>query len=320
MISIKRGWRPAAFNQGWNYTDRANANANGEWLINWMANRYRHSSKEIWSQRLEAGEIRLNDELIYNDILLETGNRISWQRPPWLEGSIPDRWETIFDNGDLLVINKPAGLPVVPGGGFLLHTLTALLEPIGAKPVHRLGRLTSGLQVCARQPKTLALLSKKFQPEGGIRKIYQAWARRVEGLDAGEKLLITNNIVERQHTLLDWIWGPESLNDEPIRRCLAARTELKLLERREKGDLLEVKITTGRPHQIRIHLAQIGSPLIGDPLYLMHREISQMSTPGEGSYFLHAWRLVGIPPFGENELIASLPVNTMSTFMELYQP
>jgi 23S rRNA pseudouridine1911/1915/1917 synthase len=97
--------------------------------------------------------------------------------------------------------------------------------------------------------------------------------------------------VERPHSLLVWIWGPEPLNDVPIRKRLSAHSELELLERTAEGDRLQVAITTGRPHQIRIHLAQLGSPLLGDPLYLRNREISATATPGDGGYRLHAWRL-----------------------------
>ena len=140
--------------------------------------------------------------------MLQRGDELIWQRPPWVEPAIPDQWETIADDGDLLVINKPSGLPVMPGGGFLQHTLTALLEPTGAKPVHRLGRFTSGLQVCARRPETRAQLSRQMQPQGGCRKTYQAWAQRIPALELGQHLAITTPVVERQHPLLGWIWGP----------------------------------------------------------------------------------------------------------------
>ena len=283
------GWRRAAFNQGWVYRTRIGVDEGGEWLSAWMAKRYRHSSQSVWLGRIERGELSRNDALLAEDVELEAGDRISWRRPPWLEQDIPDRWETIHDDGDLLVINKPSGLPVIPGGGFLRHTLAALLEPTGARPVHRLGRYTSGLQVCARRPETRADLSRQFLPGGGCRKIYRAWAQRVEGLMPGRTMAVESDVVERRHPLTGWIWGPDlELPDGPIRRRLPASSRLRLLKRSSQGDLLEVMITTGRPHQIRIHLAQIGSPLLGDPLYRADRSVDPFTTPGDGGYLLHA--------------------------------
>ena len=288
---MRAGWREAALNQGWTYRDRVPAEAAGSSLIDWLAQLYRHSDAEMWRQRITAGELDCNGLRLVADRQLQGGEILCWRRPPWREEAIPDQWQTIHDDGDLLVINKPSGLPVMPGGGFLRHTLTALLEPTGARPVHRLGRFTSGLQVCARTPQTRAFWSKQFRPDGGCRKVYQAWSQRVPGLELGQCLTVTSDVVERPHPILGWIWGPEPLDDAPIRKRLSAHSELELLERTAEGDRLQVTITTGRPHQIRSHLAQLGSPLLGDPLYLPNRGISVAATPGDGGYRLHAWRL-----------------------------
>ncbi|WP_240789223.1 RNA pseudouridine synthase [Synechococcus sp. BS56D] len=293
------GWREAALNQGWIYRDRVGVDQSGQLLSAVLSARYRHSPVSLWLERLQLGELSLNGQVLWADAVVANGDRIEWRRPPWREPAVPEQWNTIHDNGDLLVINKPSGLPVMPGGGFLLHTLSHQLvqrsrergEALVPKPVHRLGRFTSGLQVCAREPATRAALSRQFRPEGSCRKTYQAWARRVEGLELGQTLEVDTDVVEREHPLLGWIWGPLPWVDEPVRKRLSAHSQLRLLDRQAKGDLLEVTISTGRPHQIRIHLAQIGSPLLGDPLYRLERRISADATPGDGGYFLHAWKL-----------------------------
>lgn len=296
---LPEGWRPAALNQGWTYTDITRPDNHGMLISALMAERHPHSSSVVWLQRIAAGEISLNGQRLFQDRPLPDQAELHWYRPPWVEPAIPDTWSVVHDDGDLLVINKPSGLPVMPGGGFLLHTLSSLLDErsrqLGEhhvpKPVHRLGRFTSGLQVCARHPTTRAKLSRQFHPDSGCRKFYQAWSRRVSGLEFGRPLSVDTDVVERSHPLLGWVWGPVSREDGVIRRRLTAHSEVTLLERCAEGDRLQLAITTGRPHQIRIHLAQLGSPLLGDPLYLNNQRINNAATPGDGGYRLHAWSL-----------------------------
>nr|WP_255442183.1 RNA pseudouridine synthase [Synechococcus sp. PROS-7-1] len=295
-----KGWRPAALNQGWIYTDRMKGSESGQMLSAVMASRYAHSPRDVWDSRIRTGELLLNGQSLQNDVPVGFRDVVQWRRPPWLEPAIPDQWSVVYDDGDVLVINKPSGLPVMPGGGFLQHTLSSLLvetsRSAGAsqapKPVHRLGRFTSGLQVCARRPQTRARLSREFRPEGGCRKTYLAWTQPVAGLRADHPLVVTTDVVERCHPLLGWVWGPDPRDAETPRRRLPARSELCLLKRCDQGDLVEVAISTGRPHQIRIHLAQLGAPLLGDPLYLPQQRINTAAVPGDGGYLLHAHTLV----------------------------
>ena len=296
---MPEGWRAAALNQGWTYRDITRSDNRGTLISALLARRHPHSSQHVWLQRIAAGELSLNGQRLLMDRPLPDHAELLWCRPPWIEPAIPDTWAVVHDDGDLLVINKPSGLPVMPAGGFLQHTLATLLEQssrqlgesLVPKPVHRLGRFTSGLQVCARQPATRAKLARQFLPASGSQKLYQAWSQRVAGLEFGMSLAVDTDVVERPHPLLGWVWGPVPSKAGVVRRRLQAHTEVRLLERCAAGDRLQLAITTGRPHQIRIHLAQLGSPLIGDPLYLNDQRINHEATPGEGGYRLHAWRL-----------------------------
>ena len=117
--------KPAALNHGWTYRDQVPTSDAGLLVSDWLADRYRHSDGVMWRQRIVAGELDWNGVVLREDRALQGGETLCWQRPPWWEEAIPDQWETIHDDGDLLVINKPSGLPVMPGGGFLRHTLTS---------------------------------------------------------------------------------------------------------------------------------------------------------------------------------------------------
>ena len=89
VAGLRQGWRPAARNAGWAHHDRVLRHGEGEWLSQWMANRYQHSDVAVWLGRIAAGELHRNGELLRGDTELASGDEIRWQRPPWLEEAIP---------------------------------------------------------------------------------------------------------------------------------------------------------------------------------------------------------------------------------------
>lgn len=315
---MAEAWLPAASNRGWIYRDPIRAEQAGVSVLTFYAARYRHSDRAAWRQRLAAGEIQRNGTRLWADGALAAGDQLQWHRPPWEEAAVPGSWQRLFDDGDLLVIDKPSGLPVLPAGGFLEHTLLRLLErrhgddAAGVpRPVHRLGRFTSGLLVCARRPTTRAWLSAQLREstagaERPCRKLYRALTEPIPmPLKVGESITLTTPIGCRPHGLLGQVWCAAG-DGEP--GALAARSTLSLLERRPGADLVEVTIASGRPHQIRIHAAALGAPLLGDPLYLPGGLARAEALPGEGGYRLHAHRLTLLRPDGESlELEAPVP-------------
>ena len=320
-------WLPAALNAGHAYRDRVSESAAS--IAGFYAGRYAHSDQSTWIERLAAGEIWCNGRQLHADAPLRAGDHLLWHRPPWQEAAVPVLSERsiVFDDGDLLVLNKPSGLPVLPAGGFLVHTLLTQLEQwvrqgmISAsggvpRPVHRLGRFTSGLLVCARRSDSRAWLSAQLrestlskkcgEPGDGCRKIYRALTQSLPSdWQIAEARRISSSIGLKPHFKLGMIWCHVS-DSEP--RALPSLSEIKLLERRESSCLVEVTIATGRPHQIRIHTALLGAPLLGDPLYVPGGLAQPHALPGEGGYYLHAHR---INLFRENcsplELLAPLP-------------
>jgi 23S rRNA pseudouridine1911/1915/1917 synthase len=258
---------------------------------------------------------------------------------PWQEAAVPVLPGPLFDDGDLVVINKPSGLPVLPAGGFLEHTLLTQLQqrhhadPLGLpRPVHRLGRFTSGLLVCARQPSSRAWLSAQLRestgairqataaqaeavggPAKGCRKLYRALvalpaegsalAQAEAALVRGEGLAITTAIGRQPHPRLGALWCAVAPGDPG---ALPAHSWVRLLERRDEGWLVEVAIASGRPHQIRIHMAAAGAPLLGDPLYAVGGMGRPGALPGDGGYQLQAFRLELVLP-GGGQLVLEAP-------------
>ncbi|MEB3321750.1 MAG: RluA family pseudouridine synthase [Synechococcaceae cyanobacterium] len=313
------GRLPPGLNGGWTYRDRIRACPEGTTVAGFYAARYLHSTRAEWEARLAAGEVERNGRPLRADSPLVPGDRLLWRRPPWREEAVPASWPVLFDDGDLHVIAKPSGLPVLPAGGFLEHTLLRLLErrhagdPAGIpRPVHRLGRFTSGLLVCARRGATRAWLSERLREstgaavgtaeggEGRCRKTYRALVAPARlGLGIGASRSITVPIGAAPHPRLGRLWqAMAAAPDGAGAGGRPARSRVTLLERRPEADLVAVTIASGRPHQIRIHLAATGAPLLGDPLYLPGGGVRDGALPGEGGYRLHAHRLRLVAPCG----------------------
>ena len=273
----------SASNSGYQYRTIVDPPATGQLLLVYLAQRFDHSTIAEWQGRLEAGEIRLEGEPARGDERLRAGQEVLWNRPPWREPDAPCHFDLIHADADLVVVSKPSGLPTLPGAGFFENTLQALVqrEFPGAHAVHRLGRGTSGLVVFARHSAAARAIGTSWSTAG---KTYRALAQGVAATDVCE---IRVAIGPQNHPRLGEVFAARP-NGKP------AHSVARVAERRVDTTLFDVELRTGRPHQIRIHLAAIGHPLEGDPLYAPGGLPlgDDPGLPGDGGSWLHAHRLV----------------------------
>lgn len=260
-------------------------------------------------QRLfQDGLVWRDDEVITKSTRVRSGELIQFSLPPnkpleLRPVAIP--LDVIFEDDDLLVVNKPAGMVVHPGAGTgedtlvhaLLHHCEGRLSGIGGvdRPgiVHRLDKETSGLIVVAKSDRGFQGMSRCFL-ERRIEKKYLALVTGPMKSESGR------------------IEAP--IGRHPVRRTQmtvrsdgrTALSDWRLIESYPKGlSLVEVHIHTGRTHQIRVHLAHIGHPLAGDPTYGFRPKECPVSIP---RVMLHAASLAFVHPVSSDPLHFEVPL------------
>jgi 23S rRNA pseudouridine1911/1915/1917 synthase len=209
--------------------------------------------------------------------------------------------DVLFEDDDLLVLNKPAGIVMHPGAGHQAHTLVnALLahchnlSGIGGKErpgiVHRLDKETSGALVVAKNDATHRDLSSQFAART-MTKIYLALVAGILRKTSGViDKAIARHPVHRQRMSI------------ARRQGRSAKTEYRVLRSGDEISLVECILHSGRTHQIRVHLHHLGHPVLGDKLYGGKRA-------GDFSrQMLHAWKLAFRHPRSSDEMTFEAPV------------
>jgi 23S rRNA pseudouridine1911/1915/1917 synthase len=235
---------------------------------------------------IDAGAVRVGGSVRPRSYRVETGDRLSIELPDPAAPPAPERIDVpvVYEDEWLLVVAKPAGLVVHPAPGHTSGTLVnALLARAGRLPgaadrpgiVHRLDAGTSGLMIVAKDEQAFARLQQMM----GAREIVRKYLTLVEGAPgpAGEIDAPIGRSPKHRKKMAVVAGGRE------------ARTSYRRLETHRETSLLEVKPLTGRTHQIRVHLAAAGHPVVGDAVYGRDRKLA--ARLGLDRPFLHAAEL-----------------------------
>ncbi|WCJ19362.1 hypothetical protein M5689_001657 [Euphorbia peplus] len=340
-------------NQGLFYKDLVSSSDSGLTLIDFYSRKYTSSAPlQGWLQRIHTGQITIDGIVVKeHDATLRVGSELVYHRLPWTEPDAPYLLQVLYEDEHMIALNKPSGLQVLPGGLFQQRTVLTQLQWRAWKqtssvagqeshpaPVHRLGRGTSGILLCAKSKLAKTRLAAYFadgtslirnnrshnNKRRNITKIYRAL---VDGIVLQDKVIIEQPIGTVRYPGVAKGLYVASVTGK------SALSKVEVLERhvQKNQTLLQVEIESGRPHQIRIHLSFIGHPLLGDPLYVAggKPKVSESENadesfaedggyerptkplPGDCGYYLHAHHLLLLHPFTSEVITIVAPLPTI---------
>jgi 23S rRNA pseudouridine1911/1915/1917 synthase len=221
--------------------------------------------------------------------MIEPGARVEIRIPPAVSvGLVGENipLDIVFENDDLLVVDKPAGMVVHPAAGHdtgtLVHAVLGYepeLEGIGGEErpgvVHRLDKDTSGLIVLAKNERAIRWLQDQFR----LRSVEKTYLALVDGKPPTPSGRVEAAIGRDPH-------NRKKMAIQPPNKGREAVSEYKTLESFKNHTLLEFHPHTGRTHQIRLHCAFLGCPIVGDTVYGRKKPTLEI-----GRHFLHAAKL-----------------------------
>ncbi len=257
-------------------------------IDNFLLRRLKGVPKSHIYRVLRSGEVRVNSGRVKPDYRLQTGDRIrlppvrvSGKKPPIAR---PVEFPIVHEDAALLVIDKPSGVAVHGGSGISYGVIESLRA---ARPqakflelVHRLDRDTSGLLMIAKKRSALVELHRMLR-DGEVDKRYTA---AVSGRWPAD-------INEVRHALHKYVTAEGERRVSVREDGKAAVTQVKVAKATDRFSVLELRLLTGRTHQIRVHLAHAGHPVLGDDKYGDFPLNKDLARKGVKRLLLHASRL-----------------------------
>ncbi len=238
--------------------------------IEFLCATYTQLPRAKWLEAFDRGQLKCNKNRILPDDTVRSGQQLDHVIPDTVEPAISNDILILHEDEAIVVVHKPAPLPMHPCGRFNRHTLSWILgevyKNVTLRIVHRLDANTSGVVVLCKTGKFAANVQQQFERS----QVAKQYVVRIAGTPEADEFTSTTPISSEP--------GQAGARLPDPNGC-AAQTNFRVLKRDSDGtSLVEAQTLTGRTNQIRIHLWDLGLPVVGDPLYLANGKLGQTQT------------------------------------------